>query len=466
MLGLKNLHGLMQRVIVAVLLVVVAALLRLWPLQNMGTNLPYITFYPAVTIAALYGGRVSGVLATILSATYVYLWQSTSNPIFENSVNLEGMAIFFITGILLASVSEALFRARIAATHAAELTSHEKQRAEEAKLAQQEIVKSEIRFRELFENSPTGMIAVDPKSFHFMQANLNAQRLYGYSEEELRSKTVADLTYPEDLEESKKYNERLANGWVDKHFVKKRYLRKDGSYFWAQSSISTLRGSDGEVELFIGSFIDISELESSEEKIAAYVRELEDAMQGTLQAVSRMVEQRDPYTSGHERRVGIIAEDIAREMGWPEKKCKELQMIGLAHDIGKIGIPAEILSKPSKLTDLEYGMIKTHVERGYEILKDVKFPMPLAEIIFQHHERMDGSGYPRGLKEQEILPEARILAVADVLESMASHRPYRPALGVEVALKEIESHRGTLYCANAVDALLRLIRDKGYQLPS
>ncbi|GEM_PF-641525 len=466
MLGLKNLHGLMQRLIVAVVLTVSAALLRLWPLQNMGTDLAYITFYPAVTIAALYGGRVSGVLATILSTAYVFFWQSTSNPNFESLVNVEGMSIFFFTGILLASVSEVLFRARMETTHAKELTRHETQRTEQALLEQKKIEQSEARFRELFENSPAGMIAVDPKSFRFMQANLNAQKMYGYSEEELRSMTIADLTYSEDLEESKKYNELLAKGIIEKHFVKKRYLRKDGSYFWAQSSISTLRGPDGKVELFIGSFIDISELELSEEKIAIYVQELEDAMQGTLQAVSKMVEQRDPYTAGHQQRVGIIAEDIAREMGWREKKCKDLQMIGLAHDIGKIGIPVEILSKPSKLTDLEYKMIQTHAERGYEVLKDVKFPLPLAEIILQHHERFDGSGYPRGLKGEEILPEARILAVADVVESMASHRPYRPALGIDVALREIESHRGTLYCPNAVDALLRLIRDKGYQLPS
>jgi PAS domain S-box-containing protein/putative nucleotidyltransferase with HDIG domain len=465
-LKLKIAHGLLQRVIIAVLSVVAAVALRFWPLQNMGTNLAYVTFFPAVTIAALYGGRVSGVLATILSTSFVYFWQYRSNPNFEDLVNFEGMAMFFITGILIASVSEAIFRARIGETQAMELARHETQLAEEAKLAQQEIAIKEARFRELFENSPTGMVAVDPKSFHFIQANLNAQRMYGYSEEELRSKTIADLTYPDDLDEAKKYNERLAKGLIDKHFVKKRYLRKDGSYFWAQSSISTLRGSDGKAELFIGSFIDITELEFSEITIAAYVKQLEDSVQGTLLAVSAMVEQRDPYTSGHERRVGIIAEDIAREMGWPEKKCKELQMIGLAHDIGKIGIPAEILSKPSKLTALEYELIKTHVEKGYEILKDVKFPMPIAEIIFQHHERMDGSGYPLGLKEQEILPEARILAIADVLESMASHRPYRPALGVEVAIKEIESHRGTLYWANAVDALLRLIRDKGYQLPT
>ena len=205
---------------------------------------------------------------------------------------------------------------------------------------------------------------------------------------------------------------------------------------------------------------------NAEEKIATYVQQLEESMQGTLQAVSNMVEQRDPYTAGHERRVGIIASDIAREMEWPAEKCNSLKLIGLVHDIGKIAIPSEILTKPGWLTPLEYEVVKCHVEKGYEILKDVNFPLPIAEIIRQHHEHMDGSGYPRGLKGHEILPEARIIAVSDVLESMSSHRPYRPAKGVEAALKEIVDHRNTFYDACVVDTLIQMVKEKGYQLPS
>ena len=202
------------------------------------------------------------------------------------------------------------------------------------------------------------------------------------------------------------------------------------------------------------------------ERIDGYVKQLEGMMEGTLQAVANMVEHRDPYTSGHERRVGIIASDIARELAWPEERCKSMQLIGLVHDIGKIAIPAEILTKPTRLDKLEYEMVKGHAEKGYEILKDVAFPLPIAEIIRQHHERMDGSGYPRGLTGDEIFPEARILAVADVLESMATHRPYRPALGMEAAISEIETHRGVHFDEQAVDAMLVLIRQKEYRLPS
>ena len=152
-------------------------------------------------------------------------------------------------------------------------------------------------------------------------------------------------------------------------------------------------------------------------------------------------------------------------MGWPEERAKSLEMIGLVHDIGKISLPAEILTKPSRLSPIEIELVRTHAEAGYQILKDIPFPIPLAEIVREHHERLDGSGYPQGLKGDQILPEARILAVADVIESMASHRPYRPALGVEVALGELIKNRGTLYDPEVVDAITRLVRDKAYQLP-
>lgn len=210
---------------------------------------------------------------------------------------------------------------------------------------------------------------------------------------------------------------------------------------------------------------DITERQRAEEKIAAYVLQLEGAMQETLQAVSNMVEMRDPYTAGHERRVGIVAADIAREMGWTEDRCESLKLIGLVHDIGKIAIPAETLTKPTRLTPIEYEIVKTHVEQGYQILKDVHFPLPIADIIRQHHERMDGSGYPQHLKGDAILPEARVLAVADVLESMSSHRPYRPALGLEAAMAEIEQHRTLWFDPEVVDALVRLVREKAYRLP-
>lgn len=256
--------SLILRVIAAVSLVVVAALLRVWPLQNMGTNLAYITYFPAVTIAAIYGGRVSGVLATILSLIVVYFWQSMSNSNFGTVAELEGVAIFLFTGLSLSVLSELMFRARVTAAQASELASHEKLRLDESERARLQLASSEYRFRQLFDNSPTGMIAVDPHSFRFLQANAKAQQMYGYSETELQGKTVADVTHPDDLAQSNQFNARLSEGSIDRHSVEKRYLRKDGSFFWAQSEITGIRNTLGSVELFVGNFIDISERKHAE----------------------------------------------------------------------------------------------------------------------------------------------------------------------------------------------------------
>jgi len=183
----------------------------------------------------------------------------------------------------------------------------------------------------------------------------------------------------------------------------------------------------------------------------------------TVVAISRAVEARDPYTSGHQRRVAELACAIAAGMGVDADRIEGIRMGGTIHDIGKIQLPAEILSKPSKLSEMEYNLIKNHPQVGYDILKDIAFPWPVADIAHQHHERLDGSGYPQGLKGEQICLEARIVAVADVVEAMSSHRPYRAGLGVDKALQEIEQGRGVLFDAQAVDACLRLFR-QGYLL--
>jgi HD-GYP domain-containing protein (c-di-GMP phosphodiesterase class II) len=192
---------------------------------------------------------------------------------------------------------------------------------------------------------------------------------------------------------------------------------------------------------------------------------MEHATEATLEAVSIIVEQRDPYTAGHEKRVGILAADIGKAMQLSEHTIEGLRLTGIVHDVGKVGIPAEILAKPSRLTSIEMALIREHAQAGYNILKNIKFPWPIAEVVYQHHERMDGSGYPRGLKGEEILLEARIMAVADVVESMTSHRPYRPGLGMAAALFEIQKNRGTLYDENVVDTCLKMFNDDNYQMP-
>lgn len=207
----------------------------------------------------------------------------------------------------------------------------------------------------------------------------------------------------------------------------------------------------------------IIERRRAESALKESFADLEAAMEGTLFVLAMAFEKRDPYTAGHQRRVAQLSEAIARRMALPENKIQGLHLAGIVHDIGKIAIPAEILSKPTRLSGPEMALIKTHSQAGFEMIKDVPFPWPVAEIVRQHHEFLDGSGYPRGLAGEEILLEARILAVADVVEAMASDRPYRPALGIEKALEEIERQKGLRFDPAVVDVCLSLFRDQAFR---
>jgi putative nucleotidyltransferase with HDIG domain len=190
---------------------------------------------------------------------------------------------------------------------------------------------------------------------------------------------------------------------------------------------------------------------------------LQKSLEGTINALASAMGKRDPYTAGHQRRVAKLARAIAEEMGLSKDETRGIRVAGRIHDIGKISVPAEILVKPGRLTDIEFSIVKTHSQVGYDILKDIEFPWPVAEIVLQHHERMDGSGYPQGLSGEKIILGARIMAVADVVEAMSSHRPYRPAFPVEKVLKEISQNRGILYDTKVVDACLKLFKEKRFR---
>jgi len=184
----------------------------------------------------------------------------------------------------------------------------------------------------------------------------------------------------------------------------------------------------------------------------------------TIQAVSMAMEKRDQYTAGHQQKVATIAVAIANTMGLPEQQVEGIRLGSTIHDIGKIYVPAEILTRPGKITPEEFAIIKSHSKVGYEIIKDVDFPWPVAQMILQHHERQDGSGYPQGLSNNEMILEAKIISVADVVEAMASHRPYRASLGVDCALDEISKHRGSLYDADVVDACLKIFKEDEFTI--
>lgn len=195
---------------------------------------------------------------------------------------------------------------------------------------------------------------------------------------------------------------------------------------------------------------EIHEKQQTQERLA-------DALKATIEAMARTMEWRDPYTAGHQKRVASISTAIAKQMGWDDNAVQALYMAAMVHDIGKVAVPSEILTKPTRLTDLEMQMVQGHVESGYQILKDIPFPWPIADMVRQHHERLDGSGYPHGLKGDQICPEARILAVADTIEAMATHRPYRPARGLSAAMDEVRSEAGEKLDAKVVDAAFELM---------
>ena len=209
-------------------------------------------------------------------------------------------------------------------------------------------------------------------------------------------------------------------------------------------------------------FRDISDRLRNEEAVHEYVSNLRRTLEATVEALAVTSEKRDPYTAGHQQRVSALACAIARQLGMDEERLEGLRVGGLLHDLGKIYIPAEILAKPALLTTIEFGLIKTHSEVGYEILKNIPFPWPVAEMVLQHHERLNGSGYPSGLSNGQLMLEAKILSVADVVEAMSSHRPYRAALGLERALGEIRKNRGKLYDEEIVDACVHLFESNAF----
>lgn len=333
------------------------------------------------------------------------------------------------------------------------------------KQAEEELRESERRFMKVLYSSPDAVLLIDGEKF--VDCNEATARMLGYAgRNEFLQTHPSELSppvQPDGKNSFEKANEmmRIASerGF---HQFEWEHRRADGEGFPVEVSLTSIvfRGKN----VIHCMWRDLTERKRNEEILKQTLEDLRKAVNATIQVMVSAVEVRDPYTAGHQNRVADLARVIAVEMGLPPNIIDGIRMAGSIHDIGKLSVPAEILSKPSKLTSIEFALIKEHSRNGYEMLKEVESPWPLAEIVYQHHERMDGSGYPRNLKGEEIIMEARIMAVADVVESMASHRPYRPSLGIDAALDEIEKNRGTHYDNAVADVCLRLFREKGYQL--
>jgi PAS domain S-box-containing protein/putative nucleotidyltransferase with HDIG domain len=322
---------------------------------------------------------------------------------------------------------------------------------------------AEEKYRSIFENAVEGIYQMKPGK-GFITANPALAQMLGYESPRQLLERVTDIEH-QIYVDPKRYDEikRLLEKQGQIQGVECQVRRKDGSVIWVSDSARTVRNGNGAVLYYEGTIEDITSRKETEEKVHESLEKLQRTLDGTVFALASTAEKRDPYTAGHQQRVAQLACAIAREMGLSKSKIEGIRVAGILHDIGKIYIPAEILSKPGSITEIEFQMIKTHPQAGYDILRDIEFPWPVAQITLQHHERMDGSGYPGGLSGEEILLEARILGVADVVETMASHRDYLPALGIGKALEEISAKKGTSYDSGVVDACLTLFQKKGFK---
>jgi PAS domain S-box-containing protein len=325
----------------------------------------------------------------------------------------------------------------------------------ERKRAAEKLELSERRFRSLIEGSSDVIYLLDAEG-SVRYRSPSASRLLGRDDARVIGSSVLRDLHPDDTRPARAAMAEVLREPGKPVRIETRLQRADGEWLTVEV-VGVNRLDDAAVGGVILNLRDITERKAAE----ARIRRL---LEATIGAMAAALESRDPYTAGHQRRVADLATAIARDMGLPEGRVQGVHFGALIHDLGKIQVPAELLSKPTRLTKLEFDLIKTHPQAGYDIVKGIDFPWPVAEMVLQHHERLDGSGYPQGLKGDQIALEARILAVADVVEAMASHRPYRPGLGIDKALKEIEDRRGAWYCAEAVDACLRLFREEGYSL--
>jgi PAS domain S-box-containing protein/putative nucleotidyltransferase with HDIG domain len=320
---------------------------------------------------------------------------------------------------------------------------------------QEALRESEEIFNLFLEYNPIYVFFKD-ENIRPIRLSRNYEKMLNMPMDQILGKTMDELFPPE-----------LAKSMIDDDL---RVLRENklieieeelDNRFFTTTKFPIIR--KGKPPLIAGFTIDITKQKQSEKALKEGVTRLRRLLGYIINVIGRAVALRDAYTSDHQKRVSDLARAIATEMGLSSEEIECVRLAGSIHDLGKIAIPAEILSMPRKLTRIEFSLIKTHAQRGREILKGIEFPWPLADIVVQHHERLDGSGYPRRLKGDKILPQSRIIALADVVEAMASHRPYRPALGIDVALAEIEEQRGVLYDPDAVDACLRLFREKRFK---
>ncbi|HOF58440.1 MAG TPA: PAS domain S-box protein [Syntrophorhabdaceae bacterium] len=326
------------------------------------------------------------------------------------------------------------------------------------KTAEEDLKKSEEKYRNIFENALEGIFQITPEG-RYLSVNPALARIHGFNSPDEMIHSVTDIAHQLYVDPSRRAElKRLTE---EKGFVKDFEImmrRKDLSLQWVSVNSHAVRDNNGNILYYEGTLQDITSRKLAEEELS----QLKKTLEGVINAISSTVEMREPCSKDHQKRVSKLAGAIANEMGFTQDAIKNLVIAGLIHDIGKISIPAEILNKPAQLSEMEFSLVKTHALAGYNIVKTSGLSYPVSEVVLQHHERLNGSGYPTGLKGVEILLESRILAVADVVEAIVSNRPYRLALGINAGLTEIKNNKGIFYDADVVNICLKLFQEKQF----
>lgn len=316
------------------------------------------------------------------------------------------------------------------------------------------VKKCEAKYQAILDTVDSHLTLID-RNFTVIWANINAKKLFG---DDIVGKQCREACQGSNNPCGATrciVRDAFRSGDVQKHEARMTDRQGRERYFSGSAHV-VRRNSSGEAVAVVKVYNDITEQKQTEWELKQSMLQLRKNLAGTIQAMAMTVETRDPYTAGHQRRTADIARNIGKYMKLSKEELDGIRMAGVIHDLGKICVPAEILSKPGKIGANEYSLIQGHPQTGYEILKGIDFKWPVAETVRQHHERIDGSGYPFGLKSEQIRIEAKIIGVADVIEAMSSHRPYRPSLGINKAFSEIMQNSGVLYDPDVVEATIQL----------
>ena len=424
---------------VAALVFTLAAMGLQWLLWGFFKPFVGALSYPALLVSVWIGGLWGGLASTLAAAVvilFVFMAPELSWVV-ANPNNLIALVVFVTLGVSFS------------------VTDHLRRRALH-RVAEQGKIIAEDKHRKLFEQSPDGIFILDARGA-IIDVNDAGCAMLMRGRRQVMGARLSDFMESADADVLQRMQTEFDE--TDRYRGDHRVVRPDGSLL--QCELAATRLVDGRIQ---ATARDVQEARRQQDALMESERKLARAFNSTVEVLARATEARDPYTAGHQKRVSELATMIAARMGMSVGEIEDIRIAGLIHDVGKLVVPVEILTKPGRLSDVEYELVRTHARAGHEMLADVAMPGDVVEIVHQHHERLDGSGYPRGLADDQISPGGRVLMVADLVEAMASHRPYRASQGFPAALAELDRGAGTLYDPQVCAACRAVVEAPGFAL--